>query len=521
MKDEPAPEVFSYETLCRAPDGRMHEPQLAFCQDRSPWLHIMAARQSGKSQGDCFKLLGNAMERPGTTNIFLGLKGTGVKFSMWQPVWLPLCSLFGVDDRQHNLTSMLTTLENGSRVVFAGTDDLENLRKYLGNRLAGGIVIIDEAQSQKDELLKYLLFNLLPPMLDATSQVILSGVLPDVPTGLFYELAADKPLADGGDVDSKGYRHHEWGRVSNVHTPNAMQELVAYCARFKIDPEKDPQILRDWYLKRVWDPNAAAYQYVRERNGYEPSVPSWLNGFASDLLTDGIPGTVMAARPWQGIDTISVALDPGGVRDRVAIEVTGWGTGTPDVQHLFEYASPKAARLTWDQMGRILGHVAKQFDPLVFGQFWTYDAGSSQNELDTFARLYGVPVLKCAQKADLPGQVRLCNTLLRTGVAKVMIGSELEADLQKARWDETAARDRRFEWASSYHPDPSEAWRYSLRPYCGLYMPPDLRSPTERSIAAEEQAYHHLYNGRPSGYESWNVDGEHQQSDVYGGPTDG
>ncbi len=55
-------EDFTLERFCTSKDGRLHVEQLIAGQDRSPWIHIMAARQSGKSQIDCAILFDNARE---------------------------------------------------------------------------------------------------------------------------------------------------------------------------------------------------------------------------------------------------------------------------------------------------------------------------------------------------------------------------------------------------------------------------------------------------------------------------
>lgn len=468
-------EDFSLEKVCSTDKGVMHVEQLGFCKDREPWVHCMTARQAGKSQGDNFILFDNAVTNAATTNLFLGLKGTGVKFSMWEPVWKPLCARFGVSN--HNNTSMLTTFDNGSRVMFAGTDDIENVRKFLGNSLPRGRIIIDEAQSQRDRVLKFIVENLLPPMLTDTSQVYMTGVLPDVPAGYFYDRSTGQPQAEG-------WSHHEWGRAANVHTPNALEWLRNHMRKFSI-PENDPQILRDWYMQRAWDPNATAYRYDRERNGYTPNQPDWLDGARHMLAQPGMPGgTLMAAIPWRGIEIISVALDPGG-HDRTAIEASGWGSTLPEVQHLFDWSTERHATAGWDAMGKVLKLVKDHICPGMAAHWW-YDS-NSDNELDTFTATYGVPALKPADKKDLPGQVRMTNSILGQGVAKIMIGSKLEEDFQKARWDDTAARDRRFEWSSIWHPDPSEAFRYSLRPYFNIYQPPDLRTVDERMHDDEKE----------------------------------
>lgn len=453
-----------------------HAPQYSFVTDRSPWQHVMCARQSGKTFADDFILGENAVKHPQSVGLFLGLKGTGVKLSNWVPIWKQgICSPREIPDDWHNETAMLTSFPNGSRVMFGGTDDLSNVKKFLGNSLRNfGIVIVDEAQDQGSEVLKYIVTQLLVPMLGPTTRIILSGVLPDVPAGYFYELAAARSLLEAPDLRlSKGYSHHEWGRSANVHTPEAMQVLRDYMRDHHLTVD-DPQIQRDWFMRRVWDKDATAYRYSKERNGYTAEVPAW--------LTDDTfgKGHVRAAVPHAGITEFTVGIDPGG-GDRTSVVAWGWGENTHEVQHLFEWVTDRNTPVSLADIGEVIGLVQEHYPTTSF--FW--DPGSGRMELDTFGADYDVPLIRAAMKTDLPGQVRRNNDLLTKGWAQVMVGSRLEEDYQKARWDKDARARGTWKWASQWHPDPSEAARYALQGYYNAYEEPKAEpSHAERRKAA-------------------------------------
>lgn len=468
---------FSLRDFCGS-----HAPQYAFVNDRSRWIHVMCARQSGKTWGDDGVLLDNGLMAPASTNLFLGLKGTGVRTSNWFPIWKPLCGKAGVPDDWHNETEMRTTFPNRARVMFAGTDDLSNVKKYLGNRLHNGVVVIDECQDQDSEVLKYILKTLLPPMLTPTTRVIISGVLPDVPAGLFYELAADQSLADRPDLaKTKGWSHHEWGRAANVHTPEAMQQLRDYMQEHGLT-EDDPQIQRDWYLKRVWNLDATAYRYVRERNGYVPQVPAWVPGPMFGK------GSILAATPHANITDVTVGIDPGG-GDRTSVVAWGWGQDTQEVQHLFEWVTERNVATSLSDIAEVCGLIEEHYQ----GAQYVWDPGSGKMELDTFGHDYGIPLIRAATKTDLPGQVRRNNDLLTKGWGKVMIGSKLEEDYQKARWDGAARTRGVYRWSTQWHPDPSEAARYALQGYFAAYSPPEQSDPA----AALRQRVQSRFADRP------------------------
>jgi hypothetical protein len=453
-----------------------HAPQLGFVTDRRQFTHVMCARQSGKSWGDDFILGANADEHPRSVGLFLGLKGTGVKVSNWVPIWKQgVCEAHGVPADWHNETSMVTTWPNGSRVMFGGTDDLSNVKKFLGNSMRNfGVVIIDEAQDQPDGVLKYILNTLLIPMLGPHSRVIVSGVLPDVPAGYFYELAHPTAL-EGGACDCKGWGHHEWGRAANVHTPEAMEQLATYMRDHHLSDD-DPQIQRDWYMRRVWDSAATAYRYRPAVNGYEAESPEWLDE------VDWGQGRAMASEPHEHIEEFTIGIDPGG-GDRTSIVVWGYGQHTQEVQHIAEWVTERDAHTALSEIAHALGALVERFPTgLVF-----WDPGSGSMEIDTFGTDYGVPLVRAANKSDLPGQVRRVNDLLTKGFAKVMVGSALEEDYLKARWDSDARSKRLWRWASAWHPDPSEAARYGLQGFWAQYTPPEPPKPIEQRLKEKAQ----------------------------------
>lgn len=498
---------YSHELLRREQDGERevrklfraeefaagHAEQLAFLNDRSPWQHVMCARQSGKSWGDDGKLFENAQNHSRSIGLLLGIKGTGVRVNNWIPVWQQgVCERYALSAQCHNESQMLTTFPNEARVMFAGTDDLTNVKKYLGNRLHNGIVIIDECQDQPEHVLKYILTVLLPPMCTPTTQVILTGVLPEMPVGYFLDLAEyDKESKTGGK--GPGYSHHSWARVSNIHTPEAMQQLFDYCKKHQISLD-DPTIQRDWYNRRVWNRSAGAFKYRPDVNGYAPPIPEWLaeqyarfetEGAGPHVLmyahpmrdaVDGARYGLMAAAPDEGMRYFAFALDPGATSDRASVQGWAWGDSSRNVKHILDWSTPRGVGLSTHQMFAIMGWAQRIFTGYAGPRGgildWRYDAGSSQNTIDNLQNDYGIPVVLAAKKADKKGQVDRFNDLMEQSRALVMIGGSLEQDLQRARWDADARARGQFVWAAGWHPDPADAARYALQRYFDSYQAP-------------------------------------------------
>lgn len=506
-------EDWSLDLYCTNQDtGVVHEKQLAAGKDRAPWIHLMCARQAGKSRIDLGILFDNAITNPGTTGIFLGLIGGAVKFSMWEPIWKPLCARFGIDDKCHNNTNMVTTFPNGSRVAFAGTDDLTNVKKYLGNSFPGGVFIVDECQDQKSGMLKYILTKLLPPTLTSTSRVILSGVLPDAPVGEFYALACDHELADHPEEQySKGWSHHEWGRADNVFTPEAMTWLANYKREMQL-PDDDPTILRDWFMRRVWDLGATAFGYVDSRNGFDACTPGWV----ADLHLP--PGKVMAHQLPLGAWNYLVGIDPAGLRDRYAIEVLAFSEYDEKLWHCFEWITAKAADPYQTDTNNVLIAIKNQYDN-VLG--WVRDHGSAAITDDTLQKEHGITV-EPAIKADLRARVNRMRDLIRAGRVQVMRGSALAEDFTLARWNMVALADGdwRWTWDPQHHPDASDAAVYTLPKY--FHFRPEPKAPPETFVQRAERRFKEAFKPKDptAGYSRVHVDGYvYDANDHYGGPS--
>jgi hypothetical protein len=453
-----------------------HDHQLAAMRDRSNWIHLLCDRQSGKTWADLGVLLDNALAQPNSINVFLGLVSTGLTLSVW-PKWQQLLDKHGID-RRDRADEKMTTFPNGAIVAFGGTDDLKNVRKYLGNRLDNAVFIVDECQDQSTAVLSYILDVLLDPMCTLTTRVILSGVLPDLPFGLFLDLATlDEDSQTGGTPASRKWSHHSWGRLDNVHTPEAAARLA------QLEAEKGvnhPQLMRDWKgVKRVWSTAGTGYHYLRVRNGYVPEVPAWLEAERVKLESLGVPiASLMAAVPHAGIAHVSAAIDPGG-RDRTSLVANGWGTASSKVQELFEWSTPRNSIAKLSHIGYVAGIVQRIFAPA----WWFWD-GPGSLEIDTFARDYGIPTIKAAKKVDRDGQVRRVNDLLEDARYEVMIGGAVEEDMLKAAWDKDLLARGIREWSRAWHPDPAESARYTLAPYWDSFVPTDPRSRNERERAA-------------------------------------
>jgi hypothetical protein len=185
---------------------------------------------------------------------------------------------------------------------------------------------------------------------------------------------------------------------------------------------------------------------------------------------------LMAHVPPAGVKIFSFAIDPGSTSDRVSIQGWGWGENSREVHHVFDWTTERRAQLTTGQIFAMAGFAGRVFAKYGSIISWRYDAGSSQNTIDNLLTDYGIPIILAAKKTDLIGQVDRNNGLLAEGRARIMIGSALEQDYQRARWDKNARANGQYKWASSWHPDPSEAARYGLQNYWDAFKAPKTQT---------------------------------------------
>lgn len=436
-----------------------HAKQYAFTLDQARWIIALCSRRAGKTTGIAHRFIRRCMATRGSNCVYIALTKDQARWvTMWEPIWKPLLKALGIPCK-HDETRMITRFENGSICRFTGSDDVRHIETELGSALDEAV--LDECQSAPASVLEPLIKRILPPALaDRRGTLVMAGTVPDVASGTFW------------DVWSRSaWSKHNWSMFDNPHiAANAQADLDEYLANNPGLTVDDPIVQRERFGRFVFDASATAYPYIQELNGYAPEPPTWLaEAYASGLsychpMQDGSDGGprygLMAAKP-KG-NKFAFAIDPGANVDRVTIQGICWGGELPPghLQHVFDWSSPRGMRLSTHQYYAVAAIAQRHFGQLGF-VLWRYDAGSSQNTIDNLRRDYGIAVVLAAKKTDLRGQVERVGDLLTQGRAKIMLGSAVEQDFQRARWDADARARGQFRWSANWHPDPSEAFRYA------------------------------------------------------------
>jgi hypothetical protein len=421
----------------------------------------LAGRQSGKSHGGALACALIASDTPQVNVVYV----TSTYASCKRMAFLPAVE----HNRVHalggdpNYAEMTIGFPNASRVYFMGadTDRLIDRLRGIPNLV---LVLIDEAGIYGSDKLKTMIEAVRPGLRPMSGTLCVMGT-PSLAgrAGTWFEI-----------TENAHFEQHRFDYRDNDRVPSfaAVETLIDDELAAMGLTRESAYFKREYLALFEVDLSESAFRYDRARAGYEGDPPEGLSMFA-------------------------VGIDPG-TRDRTAIQVWGWGEQEHAVYHVYEWVTERNAGTTWAQIGAELGRIRERWDP----HAWYYDAGGSKMTLDLFARDYGIPVIKAAVKADLPGQVSRFADLLAKGQARIRIGSALEHDLQRAQWDRDARIQGRYSWSAICHPDAADAARYGLQAYFDSFRPPltdhdryleGIRRAEQ--LALENRAVQHEYSG--------------------------
>lgn len=460
------------EALCGA-----HLKQLRAVCDTSRWIILLCSRRAGKTKSIAFRFLLRSLNKPGSICVYIALtKPQARNVAMWDPIWKPLldqCGLRKGIDYKNDETEMITTFSNGSVCRFTGASDVRVIETELGGQLDE--VVIDEAQSSPASVLGPLVSRILTNSLtDRRGTIVLAGTIPETDGGVFMD-----------KWKTSNWSKHNWSQMENPHMLDPMGELQEYLAANPGLTIDSPIIQRERFGRFVYDPNATAYSYDADLNGYVPTLMDW----APQTMRDGIrmpvteafpngrlfypSGLMMAAQPEPWVEWISIAVDEAARRDRVAVEAIGWGSKSHRIQHLFDWTSEPGKKYSQGEIYAVAGLVRAQYGVNGRGILpMKRDAGSSPNAIDTLERDYGIPIVLAARKGDRKMAVDRVNTTLVDGRAMIMKGSCLEEDMLKCKWDKQARERGAWEWDRSWHPDAGDSYRYAMEHYFDGYQAP-------------------------------------------------
>lgn len=440
-----------------------HPKQAAFVADclvPGSSVQVRCSRRAGKTFGICLALATVASSRT-CNSVYFGLTSKAVHRSVWLQIWLPLMAAHFPEARNIE-ADHLTIFPNGSTVVFLGTDDLKFVETALGSSI-DGLAVIDESQSQTDDIMDALVDRILPPALSddrgaGSGTLVISGTIPEAPTGRAHESWHAE----------NGYKKHAWNRFDNPFLKNQERALREYLAKRPALTIDSPIVQRDWFGVEVFD----------------PSMRAW-TGFVDALYPEG--NLYDGEAP--PCEFYSAACDPGG-QDEYAIITMGWSRNSPLIYQADEWCTGEGEKVPLSRVRDECIRIDNRYHPFS----WAYDS-NSQNTNDTFTSDFGIMLIRPAVKSDFRGQFDRMNDLLAQRRLLIRKGSVLHRDMLKARLNPKAYANGGDPWHSSYHGNCHDAARYALAAYFNS-RPKEAPPPPTREQAMR-LAVDKLYEQKP------------------------
>jgi hypothetical protein len=455
-----------------------HGPQLAYLKSTALFALALCSRRAGKSFANMALLAHNAMNTIGTTNLYLGLTEKAVKYSIIPKLWNRLVKTYSLPftDLNADLVAVCTT--TGSIVRFASVDDQAHIFSFLGDELAGGLVIIDEAQALPFALLQNLVEVVIIPALSSTTEehplpgrLVLSGTIPQVAAGYFYSKW----------IESDGWEKFNWNRFENPFLKNQDEALARTLKALGVGINH-PLIRRDWFGELVFDLNDTAYRYVSERSTYVPL----------SIERKDIGPFHCSFAPLNGCDRLIVGVDPAQKRDRFAIVALAYNSSKRDrLIQVSEAVTDPGADPYESEWLEILKVIKSRYGII---HRVIRDPGSSAPTNDLLQHSHGI-LIEAAIKGpgSLKGRVDFLADLLQRGTCLVIKDGELDKDLASAKWDLNELEKGHWKFSKvTGSPDVSDACSYIAPFFTALGGHQPSAKPSSEDAYWAEQSEKHL-----------------------------
>jgi hypothetical protein len=301
---------------------------------------------------------------------------------------------------------------------------------------------------------------------------------------------------------ANGWAKYTWTGAANPFVDD-FEEFVKGEADRRGVPLDDPTIRRENYVEWVDDNTLAVLPNFGdddERNTFTPapeSLDTFADGFA--IRTVGRQPIGLPDGNW----FYSMGIDPGS-RDRLAVEVSAWCDTVPDVLQVAEWVAQRNAN---HPLSVLVDHIRRFFT--LYGVIPVFVDTSGKDLINTLQKDEHIHTVQAARKVDREGQLAKVNSLCYQRRLKVVRGSALAEDCTRTEWEERGSYDGPRSYASTWHPDGLDAFRYSLAQHWSLAKPGDTRTDDQkaaddrkRRIKELVEASHQRHGQEPFAYGS-------------------
>lgn len=403
-------------------DGKIHAGQWEYVDGQFRFNIGVCSRRAGKSEGAVRKGGKVATGKPGSRVAYITLiRRNCKKYFFWPMLELLRRKNVGFDADQSDL---IIKLHNGSFIQAFSVSEMGDVETVLGDKW--DLVIIDESQSFRDDVIRELVERaIMPSLLDRRGCLDLLGTPPPAgEVGYFWETWS------GGK-----FKRYRWTLFENPWiTSEEISELVDAVG---LTPEH--AIYKREYLGEfAVDPNSLVFEYATGRND----------------LTEMPFNIEKVAELDRTVWRFSMGLDLG-FQDRDAISVVGWRMDDPG-HSLYECYSFQRNHQDVDKLAEEFIKAYRLWKPIeVIGDNGGHGATKVLKTLE--ARLGGIEIH--SKPASVADSIGLMNDELRTGRLKVQPKGIIANDFKLTTWK---AGKRGQEISDSYHSDILAALRYAM-----------------------------------------------------------
>lgn len=432
------------------PEKLLTRAQIPIYRDRSRFVTVNAGRRFGKSFVGLVLCLDTATRHAGVNVLYIAATQESVK----EMVWFHLLrlnrefKLGGVPN--WNNTTM--TFANGSRIRLKGVDSIPLADKCRGipNLM---LIIVDECQRYKKEVLQYLLkdvisLGLLDKGVDSTTAVWTMGTPnPRGKEGAFWERWSR--VEKNPALMGKGYHYATLYDNETLGTREQQEAVVDELLTEFGETRESAWYQREILARWVVEISERAYKFSDTLNVYE-DLPDNLIHF---LIT---------------ADT--------GVTANDAVAVLGWAEDNPTIYLVAERIAPNQ---TDNDLGEVLTYLHSQYDAIEI----VMDAGGlGKKSLITIKQLFPELPIRAAIKPPINIQVKTLNGRLQRGF-RCSPASRFYADIRNFTWVNGIVNGVLDE--KSFHSDIVPSVRYGVIAAIP-YLPPDPEEVTAATIQAKQ-----------------------------------
>lgn len=252
-------------------EASLFPEQRGFVSSPSKRVVTRAGRRGGKTRGLATIAVREAMRHPGSTIPVVERTLTcAAANELWSQL-MDLDEVFKLGARFHQ-SLKLCTFGNGATIQLNGADTIEAADKLRGGKYP--TVLLDEAGTFRDHVLRYLLDEVLGPALfDYGGSLFMAGTPGARKVGAFYEISSGV-LGPDGSPRMPGWDRHHWNFRHNPYIPydrpgeppmTDAQRAVEREASFQDvirqqgHSMEDPFVQREWFGEWVSDLDSLAY----------------------------------------------------------------------------------------------------------------------------------------------------------------------------------------------------------------------------------------------------------------------